>query len=205
MEKRWFLTIVCLFISLAGAAESMSFVTTLSQPVGIFKNLDTVGSSATSTINRVKFCMKGKDLSTCNINSTSSTNVLQIDTVNLNGNNSTLTTQNVANFYVKSFLLQGDDLSPNASEELRAKDLVLNGVTPTGNIKILLTQDVAFTYNAAMTTKIAAFDNMVISGVAQFYKDPNLVDKKMQWGQPLNNQCPTGSTCSVTDSILYSK
>lgn len=190
---------------LAVEAEGLKFVTTLSQPVGVFKNVEAVNAANTSTIHSVNFCYhKVSNPGVINSKKTTVMTNLTLD------NNATLASDSsVGDLTVTSFELWGKDdlsrtqLNDSTKASLIANSLQASGKTPATNkgVKILLTNGFFGDLAASMKSVVASLDNMnikVSADTGAVYAD-GVVSTPKKTGQWEKIACADGEKDLTTD------
>ena len=165
MNKKIFILFIGMFLAMTAQAEELKFVTMLSQPVGVFKQVDLVNADKTSQMTKLAFCQGGKD--TCTGTITAQEQVKIPGSLILSGTKSSLNTQFVPTYYVKTFTLYGKNLASNSSEKatLTALTLTAKQFTTGNKVKILIPEH-PFAYTKTINSKVAAFNTMSIKNIA---------------------------------------
>ena len=179
MNKKIVSFFVCMFVALLAQAEEMKFVTMLSQPVGVFKQVDLVDASKTSTMNKLIFCQKGS-----NCQMTAKQRVVIPNNLTLEGDATTLKADStVGVYYVNTFVLRGPEKAAGDAASLTAKGLeavqsrlvaskiyeFVDSEKFPRRVKIHL-KNYPFSYNGDLTSRIASFNTMTVTGTAVLKK-----------------------------------
>lgn len=214
MKKNFLFVLLFLAAAVGAQADALQFVTTLSQPVGVFKNVEAVDANATSNIYSVNFC---RDTVSTN-GSISSKKATVVNNLVLSHSSSVLSsTEGVYNLVVKSFQLKGNDLNiaaiQTSTPSVRAKSLqaqyrtlTTSSDTDKEGVKIwvkdtLLQRPFPNDSSHDISTVVASMNaEMKIPGVAVYSGGPETTNlaSNMRWN---SIACATSETsCNSTEA-----
>ncbi len=213
MKKNFLFVLLFLAAAVGAQADALRFVTTLSQPVGVFKNVEAVDANATSNIYSVNFCRD----TVSNSGDISSKKATVVNNLSLIHSSSVLSsTEGVDNLVVKSFQLKGNDLNiaviQTSTPSVKAKSLQAKNVTLTTSsdtdkgVKIWVKDTIlqrAFPNNSShnISTVVASMNaKMEIPGVAVYSGGPETTNlaSNMRWN---SIACATNETsCNSTEA-----
>ncbi|MBR3632251.1 MAG: hypothetical protein IKN49_04250 [Elusimicrobiaceae bacterium] len=214
MRKNLLFVSLFLAAAIGAQADGLKFVTTLSQPVGVFQNIEAVDANATSNIYSVNFCRD----TVARGGSISSKKATVVTDLLLTKPSSVLSSADgVDNLVVKSFQLKGSDLNTDAlqtsipsvkAKSLQAQNIALTttSLIPEKGVKIWVKDTIlqrAFPNNSShnMSTVVASMNaKMNIPNVAVYSTGPESANlaSNMRWH---SIACATGETsCNSTNA-----
>lgn len=168
----------------AGSAEEMSFVTTLSAPVGVFSRVETANPTAVATAPTVNFCQTRSNAGTITLQGTDA-NKVAFSTPSLQLQNGTTLGGNVPFYQITNILsLQsGGKLTGGSLHAYQVQ--VLNTVRG----KVAGTMEVT-----TANLQVAKTDNLTIPGVASIVSPQSITGAALRW----IHDCGTGiETCKT--------